>query len=116
MQKLEYDWISCKECLFKNMLCNSLLCKSLNESKFKAKWICGNSPKEIAILRYSCFYSPEVWSNTNILIDPYSSYFKPLKGTKAFHYNEIVSNKIHENVLYPDWPCHSSSTNENEDK
>ena len=98
------------------MLCNSLLCKSLNESKFKAKWICGNSPKEIAILRYSCFYSPEVWSNTNILIDPYSSYFKPLKGTKAFHYNEIVNNKIHENLLYPDWPCHSSSTNENEDK
>ena len=98
------------------MLCNSLLCKSLNESKFKAKWICGNSPKEIAILRYSCFYSPEVWSNTNILIDPYSSYFKPLKGTKAFHYNEIVNNKIHENLLYPDWPCHSSSTNENEGK
>ena len=51
MQELEYNWISCIECFFKNMVCNSLLHinKSLNESKFKSKGICGNSPKEIPV-------------------------------------------------------------------
>ena len=49
-------------------------------------------------------------------MDPYSSYFKPLKGSKTFHHTEIVNNEIHGNLLYPGCPCHSSSTNENEDK
>ena len=48
-------------------------------------------------------------------MDFHSSYFKPLKGTKIFHHTETV-NKIHGNLLYPGCPCHSSSTNENEDK
>ena len=59
------------------------------------------------------FNSAEVWSNTNVLMHPYLSYFKPLKGTKTFHHSEIVNNKIHGNLLYPDCPCHSSFTNEN---
>ena len=49
-------------------------------------------------------------------MDPFSSYFNPVKQTKTFHQTEIVNNKIHENLLYPDFPCHSSSTNENKDK
>ena len=60
--------------------------------------------------------SAEVWSNTNVLMDHYSSHFKPLKGTKTFHHTEIVNNKIHGNLLSPGWPCHSSSANENKDK
>ena len=47
---------------------------------------------------------------------PYLSYLKPLKGTKTFHHTEIVNNKIHGSLLYPGCPCHSSSTNKNEDK
>ena len=61
------------------------------------------------------FNSAEVLSNTNALTYPYSSHFKPLKGNKTSHHTEIVSNKIQENLLYPGWLCHSSSTNENED-
>ena len=49
-------------------------------------------------------------------MDPFSSYFNPVKQTKTFHHTETVNNKIHENLLYPDFPCHSSSTNENKDK
>ena len=30
---------------------------------------------------------------------PYSSYFKPLKGTKTFHHTENVTNKIHGSLL-----------------
>ena len=30
------------------------------------------------------FNSAEIWSNTTVLIDPSSSYFKPLKGTNTF--------------------------------
>ena len=117
MQKLEYDWISCTEYLFKNMLCNSLLYinKSLNELNFKSKWICGNSPKEIPIFCHIvAFNFAEVWSNTNVLMGPYLSYLKPLKGTKTFH--QIVNNKIHGHLLYPGCPSHSSFTNKNEDK
>ena len=67
------------------------------------------------VIVVAVFNSAEVWSNTNILMDPYSSCFKPLKGTKTFHHTEIV-NKIHGNLLYRGCPCHSSSRNENEDE
>ena len=59
------------------------------------------------------FNSAEVWSNANVLMDRYSSHFKPLKGTKTFHHIEIVSNKIHGNLLSPGCPGNSSSANEN---
>ena len=62
------------------------------------------------------FNSAEVWSNTNALMDHYSSHFQPLKGTKTFHHTEIVNNKIHGNLLSPGCPCNSSATNENKDK
>ena len=61
------------------------------------------------------FNSAEVWSNTNVLMDHYSSHFKPLKRTKNFHHTEIV-NKIHGNLPSPGCPCHSSTANENKDK
>ena len=54
------------------------------------------------------FNSAEVWSNTNILIDLYLIYFKPFKVTKLFI---ILKLLIHGNL-----PCHSSSTDENEEK
>ena len=57
------------------------------------------------------FNSAEVWSNTNVLMDHYSSQFKSLKGTKTFHHNEIVSNKIHGHLVSPGFTCHSSSAN-----
>ena len=60
--------------------------------------------------------SDEVWSNTNVLMDHYSSQFKSLKGTKTFHHNEIVSNKIHGNLVSPGCTCYSSSANESKDK
>ena len=49
-------------------------------------------------------------------MNPYSSHFKPLKGTKTFHHTEIVNNKIHGNLLSPGCPCHSSPANENKGK
>ena len=49
------------------------------------------------------------------MVSPYSSYLKVLKGIKTFYHIEIV-NKIHGSSLYPGCPCHSSSTNKNEDK
>ena len=60
--------------------------------------------------------SAEVSSDTNVLMDCYSSHFKPLKGTKTFHHTENDNNKIHGNLLSPGCPCHSSSANENKDK
>ena len=51
--------------------------------------------------------SDEVWSNTNVW---------SLKGTKTFHHNEIVSNKIHGNLVSPGCTCYSSSANESKDK
>ena len=45
------------------------------------------------------FNSAEVWSNTNVLMDRYSSHFKPLKGSKTFHHTEIVKNKIYGNLI-----------------
>ena len=62
------------------------------------------------------FNSGKVWSNTNVLMDHYSTHFKPLKGTKTFHHTGIVNNKVHGNLLSPCSPCHSSSANENKDK
>ena len=62
------------------------------------------------------FNSAEVWSNTNVLMDCYSSHFKPLKGTKTFNHTEIDNNRIHGNLLSPSCLCHSSSANENKDK
>ena len=62
------------------------------------------------------FNSAEVWSNANVLMDRYSSHFKPLKGNKTFHHTEIVNNKIHGNLLSPGCPCNCSSANENKDK
>ena len=59
--------------------------------------------------------SAEVQSNTNILMDRYSSHFKPLKETKTFHHTDIVNKKIHGNLLSPGSVCHSSA-NENKDK
>ena len=59
--------------------------------------------------------SAEVQSNTNILMDRYSSHFKPLKQTKTFHHTDIVNKKIHGNLLSPGSVCHSSA-NENKDK
>ena len=60
------------------------------------------------------FNSAEVRSNTNFLLDRYSSHSNPLKGTKTFHHIEIVI-KIHGNLLSLGCLCHSSSVNENED-
>ena len=93
-------------------VCNSLLHinKSLNESKFKSKWI---AQKKFPPFVISAFNSDEVWSNTDVLMD---CYFKPLKRTKTFHYTEIVNYKIHGNLQSPGCPCHSSSANENKDK
>ena len=62
------------------------------------------------------FNSAEVWSNTNVLMDHYSSHFKPLKGTKTFHHTEIVNKKIDGNLHSPGCLCRSSSANENKDK
>ena len=49
------------------------------------------------------FNSTEVWSNT-LLMDRYSSHFKPLKGTKTVHHTEIITNKIHLNLPSPGCP------------
>ena len=62
------------------------------------------------------FNSAEVWSNTNVLLDRYSSHFKPLKGANTFHHTEIANYKIHGNLPSSGCPCHSSSANENKDK
>ena len=99
-------------CLRMCCVCNSLLHinKSLNESKFRSKWI---AQKKFPPFVISAFNSDEVWSNTDVLMD---CYFKPLKRTKTFHYTEIVNYKIHGNLQSPGCPCHSSSANENKDK
>ena len=49
-------------------------------------------------------------------MDRYSSYSKPLKGTKTFHHVEIVNYKIHGNLISHGCPYPSSSANENKDK
>ena len=55
------------------------------------------------------FNSAEVRSDTNVLMDRYSSHSKPFKGTKTFHHIKILSNKIHGNLVSPGYHCHSSS-------
>ena len=72
--------------------------------------------KKFPSVLIAAFNSAEVWSNTNVLMDRYSSHLKSLKGTKTFHHTRIVNNKIHGNLLSPSCPCHSSSANENKDK
>ena len=72
--------------------------------------------KKLPSFAIVAFNSAEVWSNTNVLMDRYTSHFKPLEGTKTFHHPEIVNNKIHGNLLSPDCPWYSSSPNENKDK
>ena len=69
---------------------------------------------EFVVIAQKKFPSFVIWSF--VLMGPYSSYLKQLKETKTFHHIEIVNNKIHRCLLYPDCPCHSSSTNKNKDK
>ena len=45
------------------------------------------------------FNSAEVWSNTNVLMDLYLTYFKPFKGTKLFIILKLLTTKFMEIYL-----------------